>query len=250
MNAYTVRRFNDNYYEIVVMKKELGGFKAREINTNDEKLDNNLARARTRAFELAMCNEFTHFYTGTLSKEKVDDRFDLDSAYRPISQFYRDIGRKKYNSKIKYLNFPEPHKDGAWHFHGLMAGIPEEHITEFPKHAPLYLRENGYKNWLDYADRFGWCSLAPIKDTLAVSKYITKYITKAIVSEQIRERVGKHVFYHSRPLQGAQVIKKGTMLGGTVPDSHLQYENDYILKYAVTAEEIGTILERLYQIGQ
>lgn len=76
-------------------------------------------------------------------------------------------------------------------------------------------------NWLPYAKKFGFCDLEPIRNSEAVSKYITKYINKNL-SSSVTE-LNAHMYYHSRGLKKADCIKKGTMVAPIAPS----YENDY-----------------------
>lgn len=75
--------------------------------------------------------------------------------------------------------------------------------------------------WPVYSKKFGFCDLEPIRNHEAVSKYITKYINKNLYSSVTA--LNAHQYYHSRGLQEAVVIKKGTMSANIVPT----YKNDY-----------------------
>lgn len=149
--------------------------------------------------QYAMCNPWQYFFTGTLDKAKLD-RYDLDCYQLRLSQFIRDQ-RKKYGSQIQYLLVPEMHGDGAWHMHGLISGLPETATSPFPLSAPLRLREGGFLNWPDYMDKFGFCSLGAVRDPVAVAFYTVGYLKKNI--EQRTGDLGKHLYFHSRPLNKA-----------------------------------------------
>jgi len=41
-------------------------------------------------------------------------------------------------------------------------------------------------NWLDYANKFGWVALESVRNSEAVSAYLTKYITKDL-SQTVQE---------------------------------------------------------------
>ena len=96
------------------------------VNISDEatRLSNSISRTRRRIFELAACNTWDWFFTGTLDGEKCD-RNDLNGTFKRLSQFVRDYRKKQTGERIMYLIVPERHKDGAWHFHGLIKGLPE-----------------------------------------------------------------------------------------------------------------------------
>lgn len=238
-NYYSIKKYNDDLYKFTFHKVPVrnSGFEKinnvpmnRSRDVNDEKLDNHISRAKNKIFEYAACNEFDYFVTLTLNKEKYD-RYDLGKFIKDLGQLFRDF-RKKYNADIQYLLIPEPHFDGAWHMHGLMKGIPLEHLTLFTLEdkLPYKLRElimQGRKiyNWEKYANKFGFCTLELVINQEAVSKYITKYIRKSLNADLKREKE-KKLYYVSRGLKSAVKIKEGTINGQlTVP---YDYENDYV----------------------
>lgn len=165
----------------------------------DNKLDNSFSRARNMVLQYALCNPWDYFFTGTIDRTKFN-RFDLATYQSRLSQFIRDK-RKKYHSQIQFLLVPEHHKDGAWHIHGLISGLPVDVLTSFVPPAPQRLIDGGFLNWPDYMDTFGFCSLAPIRDPIATAYYITKYISKDF--SQRGSDLGRHLYFHSRPLKRA-----------------------------------------------
>lgn len=167
---------------------------------NDTKLDSNFSRARSCVLQYALCNPWEYFFTGTLDKEKFD-RYDLDTYQSKLSQFIRDK-RKAYGSKIQFLLVPEKHKDGAWHIHGMIHGLPSSVVRKFRSPEPQDLIDGGFLNWPDYMDKFGFCSLAPIRDPIATAYYVSKYVSKDIAQRE--GDVGKHLYFHSRPLKKAE----------------------------------------------
>lgn len=198
---------------------------------NDEKLQCNLSRAKNAVYELAMCNPWEYFGNFTMDSKK-HDRFDLKGYYRKFSQWIRDYN-KKYNISIKYLFIPEKHKDGAWHMHGFLFGIPLDHLTPFKegdltesgKPIPRDLWENGYLNWVAYMKKFGWNSFGIIGNHEAISKYITKYISKDL-NESVQE-VNAKSYYCSRGLEKATEVSRG-YLAVSIKDSSCDFVNDYV----------------------
>ena len=57
---------------------------------NDEKLPENIRRAKSKVFELALCNEFSYFCTLTFSQDKVKDRYDLEGCIHEKSELLHD----------------------------------------------------------------------------------------------------------------------------------------------------------------
>lgn len=84
-----------------------------------------VARARRRAAarvrDIALCNQFTHFVTLTLSAEAID-RYDIKEALRKMRVWLDNRVRR---NGLKYVLVPEHHKDGAIHFHGFINGALE-----------------------------------------------------------------------------------------------------------------------------
>lgn len=203
-------------------------------DVNDKKLDNNICRARTRIFEYAICNEFDYFVTLTLNKQYLD-RYDLKEYIKKLGQFIRDY-RKKYNADIQYLLIPEKHTDGAWHMHGLMKGIPKEHLS---------LNKYGYKDWEEYSKRFGYISIDEVKNEIAVSKYITKYISKSIdTGRGVTEKESK-LYYCSRGLKKPIKIHEGTLTSYQLNNIYFDFENDYIRSITLNKEELENIKKLL-----
>lgn len=201
--AYTIHEYRPDIYKVVAFKrrnepsvKRLRQDKQRE---NDTKLDNNFSRARSMVLQYALCNPWEYFFTGTIDRAKLS-RYDLDTYASRLMQFIRDM-RKKYDAKFQVLLVPERHKDGAWHIHGLVHDLPDHVLELFSSPAPVKLIRGGFLNWPDYADKFGFCSLAPIRDPVATAFYITKYVSKDL-SRRAGDK-GKHLYFHSRPLKKA-----------------------------------------------
>ena len=63
-------------------------------SVNSEKLSNNVARAKTKINELALCNPWSWFVTLTIDKDKYD-RYDLKTYYKHFSQFLNNLNRKR-----------------------------------------------------------------------------------------------------------------------------------------------------------
>lgn len=173
-----------------------------EQQVNDNKLANNFARARSMVLQYALCNPWDYFFTGTLDAAKYD-RYNVDKFMNDLSQFVRDK-RKKYDVKFQVLLIPEHHQNKAWHVHGLIYGLPDEVLRPFRPPEPQHLIDGGFLNWEDYMKKFGFCSLAPVRDHVATAYYITKYISKDL--SQRAGDLGKHLYFHSRPLRKAEAV--------------------------------------------
>lgn len=201
-------------------------------SVNTEKLDESIFRARSKIFELAFCNDWDWFFTGTLNAE-LYDRSKLDKWHKDLTQWIRDYN-KKHHLSMKFLFIPELHADGvSWHMHGFLSGLPQEHLVRFQigdkmskSLAEKVRRGDAVYNWLPYMRKFGFCDLEPIRNPEAISKYISKYINKNLATSVTE--LNAHMYYHSRGLRFAQVIKKGSMSMGvdTLPICST-YSNEY-----------------------
>lgn len=205
---YTIHQFRTDIFKVVAFKRRSGLgdtvflHDREDDNHNDTKLDNNFSRARSMVLQYALCNPWELFFTGTLDKAKYD-RYDLDTYMADLSQWIRDM-RKAYGVKFQVLLVPEQHKDGAWHVHGLVHDLLVSAAEPFGEGTPKELRDHDYINWPDYQEKFGFCSLALIRDPIATAFYISKYVSKDL-SRRAGD-LGKHLYFHSRPLCKAEKV--------------------------------------------
>ena len=98
--------------------------------TTDEEIERiSLSRTKRNIKELALCNNFQYFATITINSRNCD-RYSLIETQKILRKYLKKI--KRNNNDFKYLFITEKHKDGAFHFHGLVANIP------------LYINTYGY----------------------------------------------------------------------------------------------------------
>ena len=194
---------------------------------NEVKLEASLSRTKSAIFELALCNDWEWFVTLTLNPE-YHDRKDLKSYKTKLSTWIKNYNRI-HQTNIKYLLIPENHRDGSWHMHGLMMGLPTEHLHEFTEEEKLPLKmlieiAKGHRlySWPAYEKAFGYISISKIKNIESVSKYITKYITKDIYSTRIS--LNEHLYYSSQGLKRAEILLQGRL----AKDIDEDYSNDYV----------------------
>lgn len=235
----TLKKYRDNYYKITLHRMiRRAGYEAingdeehrsrrRSAGENKGKLECNLSRAKSKIFELALCNDWEWFVTLTLNP-KYHDRKDLKSYKMRLSTWLKNYNRL-HRAHIKYLLIPENHKDGSWHMHGLMMDIPIEYLHEFSADEKLPIKmlielAHGHKlySWPAYEKTFGFISISKIKNIESVSKYITKYITKDIYSTRIS--LNDHLYYCSKGLKRAEKICEGRL----VKELDADYCNDYV----------------------
>lgn len=220
-NKGYVYHYADDIYKLVVCSRvrksgyELADgcrtFTPKGQAGNEEKLPQNVRRGKSMVFELAICNPWEYFVTLTFSPEKVADRYDLNACMKSFHKWLNNYNSRHPGAKVQYLLIPERHKDGAWHFHGFMSGIPADGLRAFTlkEKLPRAIRKELKKGhdilqWTDYDKKFGYCTLSPIRNKLAVSKYATKYITKEL--DDSIKALNAHMYYRSKGLARKELI--------------------------------------------
>lgn len=200
---YSIKMYREDYYKVVRFNTPLGYRSPTPRNgksVHDSKLSQSMSRARSSIIQVALCNEWDWYFTCTLDKLK-HNRYSISVFSRAFPQWVRDY-RKKYKCDLRYLIIPEQHKDGAWHVHGFLSGIPVGHISDFvPGVHPKDLVDGNYKNWGRCSQKFGYCSLGVINDDKRVGFYVTKYITKDTANSSLG--LGCHLYYCSVGLRRA-----------------------------------------------
>lgn len=85
---------------------------------NKQEIDRiSLSRTRRNIRELALSNNFEYFATLTINSEYCD-RFHLTECQELLRKKLKKLKRK--NNEFAYIFITEKHKDGAFHFHGLI----------------------------------------------------------------------------------------------------------------------------------
>lgn len=198
-------------------------------SSNDEKLANNISRARNKILEYVLCNDFVFFVTLTLNPEMYD-RNNLTQFIKDLGYFIQNYNRRK-NANIKYLLIPEQHEDGCWHMHGFIMGLPYDRLELLELHGvrplpPKIVKKlkEGYLiySFPAYEKKFGYNLFEPIQDKKAAALYMSKYLTKDI-SINVRE-LGNHLYYCSKGLNKAEVIKQGQFLDS---EFNFDFKNEY-----------------------
>lgn len=223
---YTVYYYTDFLYRVVKFKRSSDGIRILDPDKPDElpmeKFMQSYCRARSMVLQYALCNDWDYFITITVNPDRFD-RWDLDRIYSYMSQWFRDYRKKHGKSCIRYVLVPEHHKDGAWHFHGLISGIPRKHISDFvPGIHPQKLVVAGYKNWGPLANAVGFVSLSPLRNPVGAAFYVVKYITK----EHARSDFYQHLYYCSRGLKTAHPVADCYTYDSGL-ESALEFENDF-----------------------
>lgn len=207
---YTVKAYDQNgLFKVInspfTLRDPMAGkterlLKDGQLQHHDTRLRQSLSRSRSAVRDYILANDWDYFVTLTIRKEVVN-RYSLADVLSLIRPFLHELGRKK---GFRYCIIPERHKDGAWHFHGVMSGID---VCELPPWAPKDARDAGYLQWPLWANKFGFTAVGKIKDKIGVGFYVSKYITKDLCTEAVE--AGQHTYYHSRGLNKPQVVGWG-----------------------------------------
>lgn len=146
----------------------------RFLNQHERSVVSSLKRAKNKIYDLSRANEWEYFITLTFSPERVD-RYDYSDCTKKLSKWLNHM-QTDCNGTLKYLVVPERHKDGAYHFHGLIADcegldiLPSGH---YDKTGKAIYNLGKYK--------FGFTTATRVEVNAAVTKYITKYTTKDLM---------------------------------------------------------------------
>lgn len=152
-----------------------------------------MRRARQKIIGYILANEWQYWATQTFSDEKID-RFNIDEIVRKYNKKLKNLKQNKYY-KLSWLIVPEQHKNGAWHLHMLMNGIPSEKVVY--SGYDYINKKNGYirpvYNWLDTIE-FGFNDYVYIGNVeplerIKIANYISKYITKELVTGRFNKKL-------------------------------------------------------------
>lgn len=206
---------------------------------NSEKFEESLIRAKSTIYDLAFCNSWQYFFTGTLNPKKYKPE-DLNIFHKDFTQWIRNFNRL-HSCNIKFLIVPELHSNNkSWHFHGFLFGLPAEFLDKFEReqfypftdvrlpYKLLWELDSGFAvySWVAYQKKFGWNTLEPIKDHFAISGYVTKYITKDVLKSV--SDVGAHTYYRSRGLRTPKTVFSGNMDLTLFNSLNYSCENKYV----------------------
>lgn len=142
----------------------------------ERSLESSRNRARAAIRDIALCNEFTHFFTLTLNKEKID-RYDAEAIAKRLRNYLRNVSVRK---GFRYLLVPEHHKDGALHFHGLCRIGDMQLVRGVEKEKGRLLSTKEGREVYNCPDwSLGFSTFIPLDENREkVAAYVCKYISK------------------------------------------------------------------------
>ena len=124
-------------------------------------------------YDICKSNQWSYFITLTFDKEKVD-RYNYDDVSQAMIKWLHSI-KNSCSPDLKYIIVPELHKDGAYHFHGLIDNIGNMEMIDSKKRTKNNDIIYNIKNY-----KLGFTTATRVKENNKVATYITKYITKEL----------------------------------------------------------------------
>ena len=223
---YRLYKYNDEFCRLVkINSQRQKGFEEmkqdKKYKAEGESDRTSLSRTKRNIREISLCNNFEYFATITVNSENAD-RFSLDECQELLRKKFKKL--KRNNSNFAYIFITEKHKDGAFHFHGLIKGIDN-----------FYINDNGYLSHKIF-DEIGFNSFSKINNYIKCCNYITKYITK----DCVRNSAGT-VYIASRGLKKADIYDYQKL-----DFDDFDYENEYCKIKDFTIQEMPK--ELIYQL--
>lgn len=205
-------------------------------NTKESDIWHSVNRSKRKIYEYARCVNWEWFITFTFSPEKVD-RYNFEECSRIIRKWLNN--QRRNAPELYYLVVPEMHKDGAWHFHGLLANTGNMKFIDSGK------TKKGHKIYNMSKWSLGFTTATAVDDIYKVSTYIGKYITK----ELCEATSGKQRYYVSQNLP--KPIESTFLIDGVrelTDDELSQYNNIEEIYKNKLSENISTQEKEIVRI--
>lgn len=153
-------------------------------------INNSVSRSRQMVYNYSLSNEWDWFVTLTFDpKNPKVDRYNYDSCVYAMKEFL--VSLRRWCPDVRYLFVAEKHKDGAFHFHGLLGnavGLPVTSSGVFQSGNEVF-NINGYK--------YGFSTATRVKSSRKAGSYLAKYISKDLCAVT----KGRKRYLSSRNLQ-------------------------------------------------
>lgn len=168
---YACNPFDNQLSERVYRVKSSEKIKEKKQETN---LFHSLNRTKNKIYTYARCVAWEWFVTFTFSPEKVN-RYDYTECSRLVRRWLNN--QRRNAPDLFYLIVPEQHKDGAWHFHGLLSNTGNMKFSDSGKKDRTGKAIYNMATWSN-----GFTTATAVTDVHKVAGYIGKYITKDLCS--------------------------------------------------------------------
>lgn len=185
--TYKVERYSDSAFRII---KYYRNGNSNKVNTYTDFYEKNtkeeisLSRTKRNIRRICLSNDFEYFATWTIDS-KYCDRFFLTDVVDKMKTLLKAYKRK--NKDFKYIYIIEKHKNGAFHFHGLVKGLGEDlKKFEIGDKMSKEIASKVLKGMVIYHSVFfdsclGFNTFTKIQHYNKCCNYIIKYISKDTV---------------------------------------------------------------------
>lgn len=182
--VYTISPFDNAVIEEHEETKEV---------RNEHDIWHSINRAKNKIHAYSRCAKWEYFLTFTFDGEKID-RYNYEECSRAVRKWLNN--QRRNAPDLMYLVVPEQHKDGAWHFHGVVANVASMKFSDSgvkdKKGRTIY----NMSKW-----SLGFSTATSVGDVNKVSGYICKYITK----ELCEHTKGKQRYFVSQNMPEPEV---------------------------------------------
>lgn len=197
---FSTREFEENPFDDnnpVEVVKDFDEFEKR----HNHSVYVSMTRAKNKIYDISRANTWDWFITLTLNKDYVN-RYDYAECVKKVSKWLNHM-RERCETDLKYLIVPEKHKDGAFHFHGL---LKDAKGLEFKFSGKYDHKDRKIYNIGKY--KLGWTTATKVDKNEAVTKYVTKYTTKELAESTFNRKK----YWNSRnlnmPLERTEILDR------------------------------------------
>lgn len=213
-------------------KPKVNVLMAESKSSTESAEERSIRRSQKIISDYLACNRFELFGTITFGGT---NRYDIEHVKKQFNTWLKN--QRDRNGKFKYVFVPEYHKDGALHFHGVMAGYTGKlRPSRSMKTGKLLYGKRGNQRY-DLAEfKLGFTRVEEIgktvDDHVKVGGYIRKYITKDMINI-----FGKKRFWASQKL--SKPICEDNPYWYKDAEASDTYENEYGKIY--TYRDLNTV---------
>lgn len=166
-----------------------------------EYLAKSLTRTKKTIRELIRAGApWDYFITLTLAPNKID-RMDYNLCTSKVRKWFQNLRRIEGAGNMRFLCVPEEHKDGAWHFHALIADAEKIKLTDSGHTTKQGQRIYNLDGW-----HLGFSTAIEVgqdaEDSIRLATYVTKYLTKHSIT-----LIGRHRYFASNNIPKTRETK-------------------------------------------